>query len=155
MTDAPSMLTGAPFLSPAPTLGGHLVERQRSFAAVLGQEFRAPGPQAASPQDRAQRTAEQLVSITFIQPILKQLRETSRASPPFAPTQAERQFGALADAEVAQQIVRAARLPLVDRVARDLLDRFEAAVRAELDAAPAGLADQARALTPGVPHSAR
>lgn len=154
MTDATTSLSALPFLAPGRAPGAHLAERQRSFAAVLGQEFRAPGPVAASPQERAQRTAEQLVSITFIQPILKQLRETSRASPPFAPTQAERQFGALADAEVAHQIVRAARLPLVDRVARDLLDRFEAAVRAELDAASAGLANQARALIPGVPHSA-
>ncbi len=35
------------------------------------------------------KAAEQLVSATFITPILSQVRESSQAAPPFAPTQGE------------------------------------------------------------------
>jgi len=51
------------------------------------------------------------------------MRETSNAAPPFAPTQAEKQIRALQDASVAQQIVHASRFPVVDRLARGMLDR--------------------------------
>lgn len=100
-----------------------LVARQRAFAGVLGRELSTPGAEKVSPEDRARQTAEQLVAVAFIQPLLKQLRETNQAAPPFAPTQAEKQFGALGDAELAQQLTRAAHFPLVDRLARDLLKR--------------------------------
>lgn len=111
-----------------------LVARQRSFAGVLGRELAGGGAARQTPEQRARATAEQLVAVTFIQPLLKQLRETNHAAPPFGPTQAERQFGALADADLAQQVTRAAHFPLVDRLAQDLL------IRSGMDRAQAALA---------------
>lgn len=61
--------------------------------------------------------AEDLVANAFIAPVLRQLRETSDAAPPFQQTPAEKQFGQMLDAETARQIVRKSDLPLVDRLA--------------------------------------
>jgi Rod binding domain-containing protein len=94
---------------------------QDSFLAVLGKRMDSSVP--ATPQARAREVAEQYVSIALVQPLLKQLRETSNAAPPFAPTQAEKQFRALTDADLAQRIVKAKQFPLVDRLAHDLLKR--------------------------------
>ncbi len=116
---------------PVATLSRGLIEDQRSFAAVLGRTGVGPlgsgasllkgSPGAGSAQGKAREAAEQLVAIGLVQPVLKELRESNRASPPFAPSQGERQFRALLDAELAQRIVRAARFPLVERLARELL----------------------------------
>jgi hypothetical protein len=113
------------------TLSRGLRDDQRSFAAVLGRTGVGPlgsGPslrkassRAGSAPEKAREAAEQLVAIGLVQPVLKELRESNRASPPFAPSQGERQFRALLDAELAQRIVRAARFPLVERLARELL----------------------------------
>lgn len=73
------------------------------------------------PAARARAAAEALVAQTFVGPVLKQLRESSEAAPPFAPGPGEKQFRALLDAELAQRMVSGWRLPLVERVARDLL----------------------------------
>lgn len=98
-----------------------LQSAQKSFLNVLGKHLPESEPQ--TPTQRARDVAEQYVSIALVQPLLKQLRETSNAAPPFAPTQAEKQFRALTDADLAQRIVRAKQFPLVDRLARDLLQR--------------------------------
>jgi Rod binding domain-containing protein len=99
-----------------------LVTAQRSFASILARDRGAP----ADPEQSARESAEQLVSISLVQPVLKQLRDSDGAAPPFAPTQAERQFRSLMDAELAQRLVRASNFPLVDRLARDLLARAPA-----------------------------
>lgn len=101
-----------------PSARGSLISEQHSFASILARDRRAPTPEAA-----ARESAEQLVAISLVQPVLKQLRDSDRAAPPFAPTQAERQFRSLMDAELAQRLVRASNFPLVDRLARDLLAR--------------------------------
>lgn len=109
---------------PAPPLGARLASSQSAFRDVLGRAA-ALGDASSreTPESRARSAAEQLVAITFVQPILAQVREAKDAAPPFAPTEAEKQFGALMDARVAQEIVGGARLPLVERLARDLLAR--------------------------------
>ena len=56
-----------------------------------------------------------------MQPLLKQLRESSQAAPPFAPTSAEKQLRALQDAELARQVVRGGRFPVVERLAQGML----------------------------------
>ena len=71
--------------------------------------------------DEAREAAEKLVAQTLILPVLKQLRESNEAAPPFAPTEGEKQFGALMDQQIAEDITKAAGFPLVDRLARDLL----------------------------------
>lgn len=92
--------------------------RQRDFAAILA---RGQTSAAGTPEAQAREQAEQFVAITLVQPVLKQLRESNNAAPPFAPSQGEKQFQSLMDAHVAQQITRATSFPLVDRLAQDLL----------------------------------
>jgi Rod binding domain-containing protein len=131
-----------PSPTPAAVRADAIAQRQRTFQSVLGRV--APHEPAKTPQDEARETAEQLVTQTFIIPLLKQLREADRSAPPFAPSQGERQFRALGDAEVAQNITRSARFPLVERLAQDLLKRRG------LD--PASLNELAAARTPAPPR---
>ena len=95
-------------------------ERQSDFASVLGRVQMRSGE---SPEDLARRSAEQFVAMALVQPLLKQLRDSNHAAPPFAPSQGEKQFQSLMDAEVAQRMVRAAHFPLVERLARDMLTK--------------------------------
>lgn len=106
-------------------LGAAQADRQREFAAILSKRIERPGDAAASPEEQATDAARQLVSITLVQPLLAQLRETSKAAPPFAPTSAERQFRAMSDAHLAQDIVKASNFPLVDVLARQMLAKLE------------------------------
>lgn len=69
--------------------------------------------------DKIREAAEQLVSATFITPVLSQVRESGMAAPPFAPTPGEKQFGALLDQRIADEIVKSSSLPIVDRLTRD------------------------------------
>ncbi len=100
-----------------------LQDNQRAFAAALGKADRSGAGKPQTKQEAATDAAEQYITATLILPLLKQLRATNNAAPPFAPTQAERQFGALQDAELAQRIAHATHFPLVERVARDLLKK--------------------------------
>jgi len=106
-------------------------DRRANFASVLG---KIQQREDETPDQFARRSAESFVSLTLVQPILKKLRETSQAAPPFAPTDAEKQFRGLADAELAQRIVHAAHFPLVDRVTQWMLDK--SAARATVQGAP-------------------
>ena len=73
--------------------------------------------------EEIREAAEQLVSATFITPVLSQVRESSMAAPPFAPTQGEKQFGAMLDQRLADEIVKSSRLPMVDRLTREFSAR--------------------------------
>ncbi len=84
--------------------------------------------------DQTRQAAEQLVAVTFIQPILRAARESNNAAPPFAPTAIEKQFGPLMDARLSDAIMRSSRWPLIDRIERDM--------RANGKQAPAELADR-------------
>ncbi len=64
--------------------------------------------------------AEQLVSTSFILPILSMIRESSISEGPFAPGMAERRFGPLFDQHIADSITKAANFPLVDAI----VDRY-------------------------------
>lgn len=111
----------APWSGAGPGVGSSLLDAQRSFAGVLSRAHHRADAANAGPEQRAREGAESLVSLAFVQPMLKEFRESNNAAAPFAPTQAEKQFRALMDAELAQRIVRAADFPLVERLARDLL----------------------------------
>lgn len=102
---------------PAPALSS----RQVSFSELLGRHS-GSGDSGLTAEQRATAASEQLVSVALVQPLLAQLRATSHAAPPFAPTNGEKQMRALQDAEVARQITHAARFPLVERLARRMLD---------------------------------
>lgn len=104
-----------------PGSGRDLAESQSSFGAVLA---RAAGTgEGQTPEETARTGAEQFVSIALVQPILKQLRESSMAAEPFKANSAERTFRTMYDAEIVQRLVRQTNWPLVDRVARDVLSK--------------------------------
>lgn len=92
-----------------------------SFAEVLGLGGR--GAHASPPEARS--AAQRFVSLAFVEPIFKQMRETANAAAPFAPSSGERQFRSMLDAQVALRIVERGKWPLVDRLARDLVASAE------------------------------
>lgn len=107
---------------------GRRDDARTRFAEVLGERVSRPDE---APETQARRAAESFVAMTFVQPLLTQLRETNNAAPPFAPTPGEKQFQGLADAELAQRIVSRANWPLVDRIAGDLLKHAQRSAAAD------------------------
>lgn len=105
--------------NPALTPGGTITSDQRSFAEILSIAERGPLSAASSPRE----IAETFVAVALVQPILAEARKSSWAAEPFAPSDSEKQFGALMDAHIARDLTRAARFPLVDRLAHDLRTR--------------------------------
>jgi Rod binding domain-containing protein len=120
-------------LSPSALSTQHsaLSARQDSFSTVISRARTRLDDAAAAPEEKARTAAEQLVAITFVQPVLKIARQSQGGSAPFAPTEAERRMGALMDAQVAQQLVHAAHFPIVERVARQLLEKHNGALPPE------------------------
>lgn len=116
-------LSGAFILSGESLAGLSEVERPSGvnqaerFAELIDRARRSTGP------DEIRSAAEQLVSATFIMPVLTQVRESSMAAPPFAPTPGEKQFGSMLDQRLADEIVRSSRLPIVERLTRDFAAR--------------------------------
>lgn len=117
-----ALASGAtPSIPDAPANGSEVtVQRispsvERGFGATLGGALRR-----IDPGKDARKAAEEFVSIAFIEPVLKSLRDSNQAAPPFAPTDAEKSFGPLLDAEIAQRIVAREQYGLVDSVARQL-----------------------------------
>ena len=90
----------------------------------LAQSTKATGGQGGdveSAESTARGAAEGLVATTFIEPILKQIRESNTAPPPFGPSRAEKQFSSLLDSKLSDEIVHAANFPLVERITSELL----------------------------------
>ena len=93
------------------------------FSELLGKTRAGAEASPADKEDKARQAAEQLVATALVQPVLKKLRESSLAAPPFVPSGGERQFQSIADAATAQSIVRAGNFPLVDRITELTLQR--------------------------------
>ena len=116
-------LSGASILSGGPLAGLSEAERPPGvnqadrFAELVERARRGAGT------NEIRTAAEQLVSATFILPVLTQVRESSMAAPPFAPTPGEKQFGSMLDQKIADEIVRSSRLPIVERLTRDFAAR--------------------------------
>ncbi len=104
--------------------GAERQDRGADFAAVLGRMGSRAGE---TDEQMARRSAENFVAMIFVQPLLKQLRSGNHAAPPFAPTDGEKQFQGVGDAELAQRIVRATNFPLVDRITQDVLKKSRGA----------------------------
>jgi Rod binding domain-containing protein len=83
----------------------------------------------------ARQAAEDLVAITLVQPILAQLRESNQAAAPFGPTDVERRFGHMWDAEIARRMVQSRGFGLVDAVARSVQMRVDSARAGDAGAA--------------------
>lgn len=94
---------------------GELGRRQTQFALLLADH----GAKAAG-EEESTRVARDLVAVALVQPLLKQWRESDQTPPPFGPGQAAKQFLSMQDANLSQELTRASRFPLVDRLARDL-----------------------------------
>lgn len=88
----------------------------KSLAAALG------GGENRVERD-PREAAEELVAITLIQPVLAKLRESEMGAEPFAPSDGEKRFGALYDAEIARRMVKSRSFPLVDALARQMRER--------------------------------
>ncbi len=70
---------------------------------------------------KALDTAQKLISTTLIKPILAQARATRDAPAPWGQTQAEKQFGALLDNRIADDISKASNFPIAQRIADQIL----------------------------------
>ncbi len=79
-----------------------------------------------SPEGKARKAAEDLVSVSLIEPTLKLLRESNNAAAPFAPGEAEKAFGPLLDKAISERVVKASGFGIVDRLASDLLKHGKA-----------------------------
>lgn len=130
-TPAALVRSGSPLLGAPAGADARLTARQESFASVLARTD--PGAHR-DPRAAAREAAEQIVSVTLVQPLLSQLRSSNMAAAPFAPSRGERQFQGLMDAHTAQDLVKAANFPLVDALASRLL-RDSAPARAQKEAA--------------------
>ena len=86
-----------------------------SFAQVLSDAGRDKD------RETVREAATQLVSTTFLVPLLASLRESPFVEPPFAPGLAEKQFRPMLDQEIADRIAGAANFPLVDAIVNRLL----------------------------------
>ncbi|MGH7132271.1 MAG: hypothetical protein ACREJO_10040 [Phycisphaerales bacterium] len=134
--DKPTSATASPqtaAMSPPPKLLREQVSLQtRPDLAASQEDFQSVISRARTDdtdiKHKTRQAAEDFVAVAFIQPILKQLRETNHAAPPFAPSEGEKAFRGIADAHLSRQLVRKARWPLVDRLARTLLDKAEGRV---------------------------
>lgn len=94
---------------------GELGRKQSQFSRLLtGERAKAVS------EDEATRTARDLVAVSLVQPLLKEWRESEQSPPPFGPGQAEKQFRAMQDSNLAQELTRAQHFPLVERLVRDL-----------------------------------
>lgn len=107
----------------APDLGA--VARRAAGASVrAGFEHlldKARSAEQNTTPSEARTTAQQLVATTFIVPILRQMRESSHAPAPWGPTTAEKNFGPMLDAKIADQIVSASDMPIVERITNTIL----------------------------------
>jgi len=112
--DAISSLVTPP-ATPARRDGNAVVE---SFE----QQLRSASPSAA--QEQARQAAEQLVSIAFIEPALKMMRENTLAAGPFAPGDTERRFAPMLDQMFSERVTTGSNFPLVDRLEKQLTSRI-------------------------------
>lgn len=108
---------------------GVIGSNRRDFELALGRA-RHEGMDGPA---RVRELAEQMVSAALVMPLLKELRQSNRAAPPFGPTGSEKTLGPLADAALAQRMVRAEGWGIVERLERVFGERAgeaEAARRA-------------------------
>jgi|GEM_PF-2347615 len=70
---------------------------------------------------KALDTAQKLVSTTLIKPILAQARASRDAPAPWGQTQAEKQFGALLDNRISDDIAKASNFPIAQRIADQIM----------------------------------
>lgn len=105
---------------------GQMLSRQRDYAAATSRQ--GLGEEEKTIEDRARQAAEDFVSQAFVQPLLKELRESNDAWGPFAPGTGEKQMRSLADAQMARNLVKASNWPLIDQIKRSVMRQEPAAL---------------------------
>ncbi len=115
-------------------------------ATVPGLRGSAPTALSIKPGDeitpeQARKAAEEFVSMSLVQPVLAELRKMNKAYGAFAPGAHEKQFGPLMDAEIAMRMTKAQNFPLVDAVARNLLEYSQRQAPSAADSKPGGVND--------------
>ncbi len=78
----------------------HVLERKQRYTA-----------------DEARQASRQLVADALVRPILASMRENSRASGLFAPTDAEKRFGPMLDEAIADRVIESSQFKLPDLIA--------------------------------------
>ena len=114
---------GPPSASPAPASprpADRLELREQLRRVPIRPASSEQAAAIADPRAAARRSAEQMVASLFVQPLLDMALE-SDAGGPFAPGTGEKTFGPLLNQRLADEIVRKARLPLVDAVVEQVL----------------------------------
>lgn len=138
--------------------------KQREFSRVLGRvnpaiQAAELGTDTSSVKAKRRQAAEDMVAISLVQPILKNVRENNKAAAPFGPGPAEKQFGVFMDAAWARSMVKSGNFQLVKSVERWLGGNREplapASTQAPAAAATNNAAAQAadRANTPAAAQS--
>ncbi len=106
------------------------VDSQTEFAAIMGVQNRVRHAGAGDAAENAKKVAEEFVAKVFLEPMLKQVRESNQTPPPFGPGPGEKQFASMMDAQRALDLVRSASWPIVDRLAADMTRNQTASERA-------------------------
>jgi len=108
----------------ASTEGKVAVDPNRNPLTAAHDNTEAAARQGSAPTQReaqALDTAQKLVSTTLIKPILANARAARDAPAPWGQTQAEKQFGALLDNRIADDIAKASNFPIAQRIADQIL----------------------------------
>ena len=90
-------------------------------AATIPESIRNGAHHTPAQATEALDTAQKLVSTTLIKPILAQARAARDAPAPWGQTQAEKQFGALLDNRIADDVTKASGFPIAQRIADQIL----------------------------------
>jgi Rod binding domain-containing protein len=111
--------------APAPS---RLEADQASFRQVLSIADRTIDANVGersvvAPNDEQRKAAQDFVALAFVQPILKQLRESNQAAAPFAPSSGQRSFQQMLDGVLSRKITQASSWELVDKVHERLAGR--------------------------------
>jgi hypothetical protein len=86
--------------------------RSSGDAQALAQSMGILRGEIKKDPEALKRAAEQLVSAALVQPALASMREMSTAAGAFAPTDAEKRFGPMLDAMLADRVVHASNFEL-------------------------------------------
>lgn len=118
MIDGLGQLGSLTGLLPTASAGARRHDARADFASILGISDRV----VARPEgeEATREAAEQFVAKAFIEPALAVARESNKLPPPLGPSNGEKQFASLIDAQRAMDLVRSTRWPIVDRLVHDL-----------------------------------
>lgn len=107
---------------------GEVAPKDDDQASFLRAMVRRLGGDADAPESGTHKglvavAARRLVSDAFLEPLLREARESAQSGGMFAPGAGEKRFGHLVDRAMADRVVDAHRFDVVEAVERSLLQR--------------------------------